>query len=144
MPSSGFKKIYIIDEVHMLSTSAFNALLKTLEEPPSHVLFVMATTEPQKIPLTVVSRCQQFPFHLIPSRLIKNQLQKISKSEKISIDDKSLWLITNEARGSLRDAQSLLDQMATFCEKHVTYEKVIENLGLSDPQILLKTLKAFV
>ena len=142
MPSFGSKKIYIIDEAHMLSTSAFNALLKTLEEPPPHVLFVMATTEPQKIPLTVVSRCQQFPFHLIPSRLIKNQLQKISQVEKISIDDKSLWLITNEARGSLRDAQSLLDQMATFCEKRVTYEKVIENLGLSDPQILLKTLRA--
>lgn len=142
MPSSGSKKIYIIDEVHMLSTSAFNALLKTLEEPPSHVLFVMATTEAQKIPLTVISRCQQFHFHLIPSRLIRNQLQKISKAEKISIDDKSLWLITNEATGSLRDAQSLLDQMATFCERDITYEKVIENLGLSDPQVLLKTLKA--
>lgn len=142
MPSCGSKKIYIIDEVHMLSTSAFNALLKTLEEPPSHVLFIMATTEAQKIPLTVISRCQQFHFHLIPSRLIKNQLQKIAKAEQISIDDKSLWLITNESAGSLRDAQSLLDQMATFCEKAVTYEKVIENLGLSDPQVLLKTLKA--
>ena len=142
MPSSGSKKIYIIDEVHMLSTSAFNALLKTLEEPPAHVLFIMATTEVQKIPLTVISRCQKFDFHLIPHRLIKSQLEKICKGDGLSIDDKSLWLIARQAQGSLRDGQSLLDQMATFCEGAITFEKVIETLGLADPMLLSKTLAA--
>ena len=142
MPSSGSKKIYIIDEVHMLSTSAFNALLKTLEEPPAHVLFIMATTEVQKIPLTVISRCQKFDFHLIPHRLIKSQLEKICKGDGLSIDDKSLWLIARQAQGSLRDGQSLLDQMATFCEGAITFEKVIETLGLADPMLLSKTLTA--
>ena len=142
MPSSGSKKIYIIDEVHMLSTSAFNALLKTLEEPPSHVLFIMATTEAQKIPLTVVSRCQKFDFHLIPHRLIKSQLEKICKGEGISIDGKSLWLIAKQAQGSLRDGQSLLDQMATFCDGSITFKKVIDTLGLADPMLLSKTLDA--
>ena len=142
MPSSGSKKIYIIDEVHMLSTSAFNALLKTLEEPPNHVLFVMATTEVQKIPLTVISRCQKFDFHLIPHRLLKSQLEKICKEENISIDDNSLWLITRQAQGSLRDGQSLLDQLITFCDKAITFKKVIENLGLANPMILLKALKS--
>ena len=142
MPSSGSKKIYIIDEVHMLSTSAFNALLKTLEEPPDHVLFIMATTEAQKIPLTVISRCQKFDFHLIPHRLLKSQLEKICKKENISIDDKSLWLITRQAQGSLRDGQSLLDQLITFCDKAITFEKVIENLGLANPMILFKALRS--
>ena len=142
MPSKGSKKIYIIDEVHMLSASAFNALLKTLEEPPRHVLFIMATTEAQKIPLTVISRCQKFDFHLIPPRLIKDHLEKICKGEELSIDDKALWLITRQAQGSLRDGQSLLDQMATFCDKIITFEKAIEILGLSEPMLLSKTLKA--
>lgn len=141
MPSKGSKKIYIIDEVHMLSTSAFNALLKTLEEPPRHVLFIMATTEAQKIPLTVISRCQKFDFHLISPKLIKDHLEKICRKEGLSIDDKALWLITRQAQGSLRDGQSLLDQMATFCNKIITFEKVIEILGLSDPMLLSKTLK---
>lgn len=141
MPSTGEKKIYIIDEVHMLSVSAFNALLKTLEEPPSHVLFIMATTEVQKIPLTVLSRCQKFDFRLIPSRLIKNHLQKIAKGEGISIDDRALWLIARHSEGSLRDGQSLLDQIATFCNKKINPDKVIEILSLTGTALLFSSLK---
>ena len=145
LPSTGLWKIYIIDEVHMLSNSAFNALLKTLEEPPGHVLFIMATTESHKIPQTVLSRCQNLDFHLLSPRLIKTQLEKICKKENIHIKEEALWLIAKQARGSLRDGQSLLDQMITFCgDEELTSEKIIEILGLSDPQILFKCLKALI
>ena len=144
LPSTGTWKIYIIDEVHMLSNSAFNALLKTLEEPPPHVLFVMATTESHKIPQTVLSRCQKLDFHLLSPSLIKEQLEKICTKESLSIEEGALWTIAKQAGGSLRDAQSLLDQMITFCEKKLTREKVTELLGLSDPQTLFFGLQALV
>lgn len=144
MPSSGSWKIYIIDEVHMLSNSAFNALLKTFEEPPGHVLFIMATTESHKIPQTVLSRSQRLDFHLLPPLLIKKQLEKICKKEELSIKEDVLWIIAKQAHGSLRDGQSLLDQMITFCGEDLSSEKVTKLLGLSDPHVLFKCLQALV
>lgn len=144
MPSSGRYKVYIIDEVHMLSTSAFNALLKTLEEPPEHVVFVMATTEAQKIPNTILSRCQRFDFRRIPSRQIAAQLTKISAAEGVKTEQEAVWLIARQADGSMRDSQSLLDQVITFCGDEVTLTKVVEVLGLTDRTVLLEALKALV
>ena len=141
---SGPYKIYIIDEVHMLSVSAFNALLKTLEEPPSHALFIMATTEMRKIPSTVLSRCQILQFHHIPDTLIYNQLKKISEQEDIQAEDSALWMLVREAQGSLRDAQGLLDQMITFCHKKFTTQEVSETLGLSDRSLLISCLKSLL
>ena len=129
MPASGSYKIYIIDEAHMLSHSAFNALLKTLEEPPAHVVFIMATTAPNKIPRTVASRCQKLDFHLISPRPLKEQLEKICRGENISIEEEALWLISRQARGSLRDGQSLLDQMVNFCGDKVTSDQITEVLA---------------
>ena len=142
MPGSGRWKIYIIDEVHMLSQSAFNALLKTLEEPPSHALFIMATTESHKIPLTVLSRAQKLDFHLLPPLAVKTQLEKICKKEGFDISDSILWLLAKQSQGSLRDAQSLLDQVITFCGNNK--EEVIKILGLSDPQLLKDCLSALL
>ena len=142
MPSTGYWKIYIIDEVHMLSHSAFNALLKTLEEPPSHVLFIMATTESHKIPLTVLSRSQKLDFHLLPPLSIKKQLEKICKEENFSISDSILWLLAKQSQGSLRDAQSLLDQVITFCGDN--QEEAVKILGLSDPQLVRACLSALL
>lgn len=144
LPSTGSWKIYIIDEAHMLSNSAFNALLKTFEEPPKHVLFIMATTESHKIPQTVLSRCQRLDFRLLSPNLIKDQLKKICSSERISIEEGALWVIAKQAKGSLRDAQSLLDQMITFCGEGLTQEKVMELMGLSDPHVLFHCLKTLV
>ena len=144
MPSKGLLKIYIIDEVHMLSNSAFNALLKTLEEPPDHVIFIMATTESHKIPKTVESRCQKLDFHLIAPLLIKEHLEKICKAEKMALEEKVLWLIAKQSKGSLRDAQSLLDQMITFCGDKITTEKITEILGLTDTEIIFKCLESIV
>lgn len=144
MPSTGSWKIYIIDEVHMLSNSAFNALLKTFEEPPENVLFIMATTESRKIPATVLSRAQRLDFNLLPPQLIKKQLESICKKEKISIPEEALWIISKQAGGSLRDAQSLLDQVITFCGEDLSSEKVTNILGLSDPHILSQCLQAII
>jgi DNA polymerase-3 subunit gamma/tau len=144
MPSSGRYKVYIIDEVHMLSTSAFNALLKTLEEPPSHVVFIMATTEVQKIPNTILSRCQRFDFRRIPSRQIASQLQKICSAEGVQTEQEAVWLIARQADGSMRDSQSLLDQVITFCGGDVTLTKVVDVLGLTDRTVLLESLAALV
>ena len=144
MPSAGSWKIYIIDEVHMLSNSAFNALLKTLEEPPKHILFIMATTESHKIPQTVLSRSQRLDFHLLSPHLIKKQLEKICKKGGILAPEKVLWMIAKQARGSLRDGQNLLDQVITFCGEDLIPEKVTGLLGLSDPRILLKGLQALI
>lgn len=141
---SGPYKIYIIDEVHMLSVSAFNALLKTLEEPPSHALFIMATTEMRKIPSTVLSRCQILQFHHIPDTLIYNQLKKISEEEDIQAEESALWMLVREAQGSLRDAQGLLDQMITFCHKKFTSQEVSETLGLSDRSLIFSCLKSLL
>ncbi len=144
MPSSGKYKIYIIDEVHMLSSSAFNALLKTLEEPPPHVLFIMATTEVQKIPNTILSRCQRFDFRRIPVRMVAESLMAICQAEGIEAEKEALWVVARQGEGSMRDSQSLLDQVITYCQGPVTLAGVTEALGLTDRQMLLDTLKALV
>lgn len=144
MPSSGKFKIYIIDEVHMLSGSAFNALLKTLEEPPAHVVFVLATTEAQKIPNTVLSRCQRYDFRKISTRLISEHLKKICLKEDVKTESEALWAIARQGDGSMRDSQSLLDQVISFCDGHLTLQKVIDVLGLTDRGILTDTLSALV
>ena len=141
---TGSVKVYIIDEVHMLSVSAFNALLKTLEEPPPRVVFIMATTEMRKIPLTVLSRCQVLQFHLISDQLIFKQLKKICEKEKTQTTEEALWLLTREAQGSLRDAQGLLDQMITFCDKQFNETNVSEVLGLSDRSLVLKVIESLL
>ncbi len=143
LPSHGKYKLYIIDEVHMLTTSAFNALLKTLEEPPPHAIFVLATTEAQKIPNTILSRCQRFDFRRIPTRQIADHLAKICKAEKIDFAVEALWVISRQADGSMRDGQSLLDQAVSFCSgEKLTHERVVEVLGLTDRSVLLETLTA--
>ncbi len=140
MPSSGKYKIYIIDEVHMLSTSAFNALLKTLEEPPEHVIFIMATTEVQKIPQTILSRCQRFDFRSISTRQIADALKNIVEKEGFQADEDALWILARQAEGSMRDSQSLLDQVITFANGPLTRANVVEILGLTDRALLLETL----
>jgi len=119
LPSSGTYRIYIIDEVHMLTLPAFNALLKTLEEPPEHVKFIFATTEAHKVPVTILSRCQRFDFKRIPIAKIEEQIKKIVQQEGITISDTSIAIISKEAEGSMRDAESLLDQVVSFAGKNV-------------------------
>lgn len=125
LPTVSKYKIYIIDEVHMLTTGAFNALLKTLEEPPEHIIFILATTEPHKIPLTIMSRCQSFEFKPIPVATIKERLKYICSQENINIDDKSLNLIAEESNGGLRDAVSMLDQLNAYADGNIKYEDVL-------------------
>ncbi len=128
-PSEGRYKVYIIDEVHMLSTSAFNALLKTLEEPPAHARFILATTEPHKIPATVISRCQRFDFRRIPVPQIVAHLRHIAQAEAIPVQDAALAAIARAAQGCMRDAVSLLDQMASYGAETITAEMVHRVLG---------------
>ena len=125
MPTFSKYKIYIIDEVHMLSMGAFNTLLKTLEEPPKHVIFVLATTEPQKVPLTIISRCQCFEFKSISKKLMTEKIQEICKNENISIDEQAINEICNCSNGGLRDAIGLLDQLNSFKEDLITVEDVL-------------------
>lgn len=139
-PATGQYKIYIIDEVHMLSTSAFNALLKTLEEPPSHVIFIMATTEVHKIPATILSRCQRFDFRRISTRQISQALLDICQHENVSAESEALWLIARQGDGSMRDSLSLLDQVITFANGPLTKETVSKILGLTDRNLLYETL----
>ena len=129
-PAQGRYKIYIIDEVHMLSAAAFNALLKTLEEPPAHVKFVFATTDPQKVLPTIISRCQRFDLKPIPPELIVERLQRIADSEKIKITAEALASIARMADGGMRDAQSILDQMISFCGGEITEPDVLDVYGL--------------
>ncbi len=129
-PNSSKYKIYIIDEVHMLSTSAFNALLKTIEEPPEYVIFIFATTELHKVPATIKSRCQQFHFRLGTVDQIKEVLAKASSELGIQADDEALFWIAREATGSFRDAYTLFDQVVAFSDNHITYEKIRDKLGL--------------
>lgn len=144
MPSSGSYKVYIIDEVHMLSTSAFNALLKTLEEPPSHVIFIMATTEAHKIPQTILSRCQRFDFRRISTKQITERLRLICERDNVQANEDALWVIARQGDGSMRDSQSLLDQVITFANGPLTKENVVEILGLTDRALLLDTLNALI
>lgn len=129
-PQSSRYKIYIIDEVHMLSTSAFNALLKTIEEPPAYIIFIFATTEPQKVPATIRSRCQQFHFRLIDLETIKMCLSDAARELEIEADDDALFWIAKESTGSLRDAYTLFDQVASFSNGHITLEQISDKLGL--------------
>src|SRR5437868_3945728 len=135
-------KIFIIDEVHMLSTSAFNALLKILEEPPPHVIFIMATTERHKLPATILSRCQQFVFRTIPSAEIQTHLRQIADREGVKIDDRALSYIVKASEGSMRDAQSLLDQIISFSGQQVVDEDVRDVLGFIPSEILERTMQA--
>src|ERR1700716_3357320 len=136
-------KIYIIDEAHMLTTEAFNALLKTLEEPPAHVVFVLATTEPHKIPLTVASRCQRFDFRRIETGAVAGHLASIVSAEGVKVDPESLALLARLARGSMRDGITLLDQLISQGGEELTVQKTHELLGLADPDTLVRLL-AFV
>ena len=141
-PSRDRSKIFIIDEVHMLSTSAFNALLKILEEPPPHVIFIMATTERQKLPATILSRCQQFVFRTIAPAEIQAHLREIAAREGAKIDDRGLSYIVKAAEGSMRDAQSLLDQIISFGGQDVAHEDVRDVLGFIPTEILDRTVDA--
>ena len=138
--SSSNYKIYIIDEVHMLSKNAFNALLKTLEEPPDNVIFIFATTEPQKVLPTIISRCQRYDFKRIPIESIVQRLQEISTLEGIKIDSESLYLIARKADGGMRDALSLMDQAISYCLNNITIDKVRQIFGLIPNQIYQKFL----
>lgn len=135
-PASGKYKVYIIDEVHMLSIGAFNALLKTLEEPPEYVIFILATTEVHKIPITILSRCQRYDFHRITADTIKKQLSDLMQCEGVEVEEKALEYIARMADGSMRDALSLLDQcIAFYLGKKLTYDNVLEVLGTVDIQV---------
>ncbi len=135
--AEGGYKVYIIDEAHMLSQAAFNAFLKTLEEPPMHVVFVLATTEPRKIPITVMSRCQHLQFKRIPINFIRERLRFICEQEGIAAEEEALYLIASNAEGSMRDALTLLDQISSFSEK-ITTDSVNLLLGHTDIEILAK------
>lgn len=144
VPSRERYKIYIIDEVHMLSNSAFNALLKTLEEPPAHVIFMFATTEPQKIPATVLSRCQRFDLRRIPLEALVEHLVHVTTTEEIVISRNGLRWIAREAEGSMRDAQSMLDRVISYAGSAIDDAAIAEVLGIVDSAMLLKTSQALV
>jgi len=141
-PANSKFKIYIIDEVHMLSTAAFNALLKTLEEPPAHVKFVFATTDPEKVLPTILSRCQRFDLRRIPSALIVKHLAHIAKKEKVKIDEPALLAIARGADGGLRDAESTLDQLISFCGDKIEEPDVLSMFGLAAQGQLLGLTRA--
>ncbi|VFP87454.1 DNA polymerase III subunit gamma/tau [Candidatus Erwinia haradaeae] len=143
-PAQGRFKIYLIDEVHMLSRHSFNALLKTLEEPPGHVKFILATTDPQKLPVTILSRCLQFHLKLIDEDLIRVQLQSILKSENISAEDRGVRLIAHAAEGSMRDALSLTDQAIVMGKGVITVNSVHDMLGMFDDDKILSLIEALV
>ena len=140
----GKRKMYIIDEVHMLSTAAFNALLKTLEEPPEHVLFVFATTEPHKIPDTIISRCQRYDFKRIPERKIVDALLRIVATEDIKVEEAALHHIAREAKGGMRDSLSLLDQVIAFSGTEITEARTREVLGVADRAVLHNLTRAIL
>lgn len=143
-PQSGKYKVYIIDEVHMLSSSAFNAFLKTLEEPPSYAIFILATTEKHKIIPTILSRCQIFDFRRISDKDIVKQLQKICDSEGVVAEPSALHVIAQKADGGLRDALSLFDKIVSYAGKNVTYKDVISNLNILDHDYYFKVTENFM
>ncbi len=144
VPGQGKYRVYIIDEVHMLSIAAFNALLKTLEEPPPHAIFIFATTEIHKVPLTILSRCQRFDFKRIPFREIQQRLLKIVTEEGVPFEEKALFTIAREADGSLRDAQSLLEQALSYCAGELKDAGVSEALGLIDRSLIYDLSEALI
>ncbi|MEO7931823.1 MAG: DNA polymerase III subunit gamma/tau [Chthoniobacterales bacterium] len=135
-PTKGTYKLYLVDEVHMLSNSSFNALLKTLEEPPSHVKFLFATTDPQKVPVTILSRCQRFDLKRIPDTLIANHLQYIAGEERITLSDAASAAIARGADGGLRDAESMLDQLVAFCGEAIEEEDVLKIFGFTSQETI--------
>ncbi len=143
-PSSSRYKIYIIDEVHMLSNSAFNALLKTIEEPPPYIVFIFATTELHKVPATIRSRCQQFPFRLIHTDDIKKNLELAAAELGLKADDEALFWMSKEATGSMRDAYTLFDQVAAFSDGHITQTKIQEKLGLVGVDVVTELVSSLL
>ena len=141
-PSRCPYKIYIIDEVHMLTTQAFNALLKTMEEPPSHVKFILCTTEPHKVPATIQSRCQRFDFRMIPTKRIAEHLRAVLKGEKVKADERLVLQVARLGHGSMRDALSLLDRLLSEGEKTITVEMLAETLGLPDHTLVHQFVEA--
>jgi DNA polymerase-3 subunit gamma/tau len=135
-PSHARFKVYIIDEVHQLSTGAFNALLKTIEEPPPHAIFIMATTESHKVPATIVSRCQRFDYRRVPTDRICTLLRRILDKENITATDEALQAVARAAEGGIRDAESILDQLVSYCGKSITFKDVFDVLGLVDWEVL--------
>lgn len=141
-PAEGKYKVYIIDEVHMLSIGAFNALLKTLEEPPAYVIFILATTEVHKIPITILSRCQRYDFRRISIDTIADRLKELTQKEQVQIEEKAVRYIAKVADGSMRDALSLLDQcIAFYFEQELTYDKVLDVLGAVDTEVFSRMLR---
>ncbi|WP_317368265.1 DNA polymerase III subunit gamma/tau [uncultured Tyzzerella sp.] len=144
-PTDGKYKIYIIDEVHMLSIGAFNALLKTLEEPPSYVIFILATTDPHKIPVTILSRCQRFDFKRISNIDMVEAIKVYMKDENIDIEEEALYYIAKISDGAMRDALSILDQCISFyCKEKITLEKVLETVGAVDDEIFFRFIDAII
>lgn len=144
LPTVGKYKVYIIDEVHMLSIGAFNALLKTLEEPPSHVVFILATTEPHKLPATILSRCQRFDFRRIPHNVIVSRMQEICDRMNVIIEKEGLHTIARWAEGGMRDALSLLDQCMSFCGDHITNDDILFILGTADQSFLFSIVNDII
>ena len=136
-PVVGKYKVYIIDEVHMLSTSAFNALLKTLEEPPKHTIFILATTEVHKLPATILSRCLRFDFRLVPLEILTAHLKKVLDDEGVKYDDQAINVIVRAGEGSVRDMLSIADRCVSFSGDELTYEKVLTVLGVSEREVLI-------
>ena len=143
-PVRGKYKIYIIDEIHMLTQQAFNALLKTLEEPPAHVIFVFATTEPNKVLPTILSRCQRFDLHRIPVQIIARQLESIAKQESVSLSRAAAEAIAVASEGGLRDAESMLDQLVAFCGKEISEDQVVEVFGLTSELVIADLARSVV
>lgn len=144
-PTEGRYKVYIIDEVHMLSAGAFNALLKTLEEPPEYVIFILATTEANKIPVTILSRCQRYDFRRITIDTIADRLKELTEKEGVDADEKALRYVAKKADGSMRDALSLLDQcIAFYLGETLTYDKVLEVLGTVDTEVFSRLLRKVI
>ena len=141
-PTSGKFKIYIIDEVHMLTQEAFNALLKTLEEPPEHVKFIFATTEPHRVPPTIISRCQRFDFRRIPTKTIDETLKAVAKKEKLKVEEDALFTIAKAAEGSMRDGESILDQMASYSDGKITVEATEKMLGVTKEETYFEVVDA--
>ena len=144
-PTEGKYKVYIIDEVHMLSIGAFNALLKTLEEPPSYVIFILATTEAHKIPITILSRCQRYDFRRIAIETITGRLKELVEQEQVQVENKGLCYIAKAADGSMRDALSLLDQcIAFYLGENLTYDRVLDVLGAVDTEVFSGMLRKMI
>ena len=144
LPARGEYKVFIIDEVHMLTKEAFNALLKTLEEPPAHAIFVMATTDPHKVPVTILSRCQRYDFKRLSTAAIQEHLMRLTEREGWQLSPEGLQLIAQEAEGGMRDAQGLLDQVVTFGGASVSAPEIARILGVTDRALLLQTLEAIL